>query len=291
MAERPGPDPAGEPATGLRWRDAALIAHARAFGHPCKIRILRWLARRLAAGRIMVRYAPGAAVAVDPADYIGWAIVRTGHYEPASLDLALRLMRRDPGLFVDVGANFGWYTCAVAAVTGSTVVSIEPHGGNRAALRRNIALNKRTNVAVFAGAVGAVVEVVQMIGRAAANSGAVAVEPADREMNPADDWVAAMPLDGLLERIVRPAVRPTLVKIDVEGYEPRVLAGLDLGGKFRPKNILMEYVDDFAAWRSFDDVRTFFAASGYRLTDVFGRRLVDARNLPEANIWACEDAP
>ena len=132
-------------ASGVRWRDSALLAYARAFEHPSKIRIVRWLVRRLAAGRIQVRYASGAVVAIDPADYVGWAIFKTGHYEPTSLSLALRIMREEPGLFVDVGANFGWYTCAVAATSACTVISIEPDCENCASLRRNIALGNRSH--------------------------------------------------------------------------------------------------------------------------------------------------
>jgi hypothetical protein len=72
----------------------------------------------LAAGGLLVRYAPGAAIAIDPADYLGRVIFRTGYYEHASLALALRIMAAQPGLFVDVSAKFGWYTCAVAAIAG-----------------------------------------------------------------------------------------------------------------------------------------------------------------------------
>ena len=73
---------------GVQWLDSALIAYGRAFEHPSKIRVVRWLVRKLAAGRIRVRYARGATIAIDPADYIGWAIFKTGYYEPASLSLA-----------------------------------------------------------------------------------------------------------------------------------------------------------------------------------------------------------
>src|SRR5207302_8939995 len=151
---------------GVQWLDSALIAYGRAFEHPSKIRVVRWLVRKLAAGRIRVRYARGAAIAIDPADYIGWAIFKTGHYEPASLSLALRIVGKEPGLFVDVGANFGWYTCAVAALAGSSVISIEPDCENCASLRANIAHNRFGNVVVFNGAVGADFGTAQIVSRA-----------------------------------------------------------------------------------------------------------------------------
>src|SRR5438105_1904733 len=211
-------------ASGVRWRDSALLAYARAFEHPSKIRIVRWLVRRLAAGRIQVRYASGAVVAIDPADYVGWAIFKTGHYEPTSLSLALRIMREEPGLFVDVGANFGWYTCAVAATSACTVISIEPDCENCASLRRNIALGKLQNVIVFNGAAGSRLEAAQMIKRARNNSGTAAIRSNDDNPGPRDNWVATIPLKDLLNRIVHPPTRPVLIKIDVEGFEPEVLA-------------------------------------------------------------------
>ena len=280
--------PALPPASGARLRDAALIAYGRAFEHPSKIRFVRWLVRRLAAGRIKVRHAPGAVIAIDPADYIGWAVFSTGHYEPTTLDLALRIMAAEPGLFVDVGANFGWYTCAVAAITGSTVVSIEPDCENCAFLRANIALNGSRNVIVFSGAVGPSPALLPMSRRAPGNSGTVAVSSGEGVCAPDGHWVAATPLDVLLDRLVRPAARPVLMKIDVEGFEPQALAGLDFNGPFRPKNILLECdrALSIPSWGSRDNVAAYFADRGYELLDVFGRPLANEGPLPEENAWA-----
>jgi FkbM family methyltransferase len=276
------------PSKGVRWIDAALVAYARGFEHPAKIRILRWLVRRLVAGRVRVCYAPGATIAIDPADYIGWAVLRTGHYEPASLARALQIIARQPGLFVDIGANFGWYSCAAAAIAGATVISIEPDCENCAALRVNLALCQSSNVTVINAAVGADFAPVQLIQRARSNSGTVAIKSSDEAPGIRGDWVATMPLDLLLERIVGPPVRPVLIKLDVEGFEPQALAGLDFAGPFRPKNILMEFdpVLSAGAWGSLSAVQTFFTAKGYLLSDVFGRPLSEGQPVPEANIWA-----
>ena len=274
----------------MRWRDRALIAYARAFEHPSKIRIVRWLVAGLAAGRVRVRYATGGIVEIDPADYIGWEIFRTGLYEPATLTLALRIMNTEPGLFVDVGANCGWYTCAVAAAQSCKVVSIEPDCENCAALRRNIALGELQNVVVFNGAVGADFGVVEMLRRARGNSGTVAVRANADEPVLQQGWVATMPLDTLLERLVRPATRPILVKVDVEGFECQVLSGLDFDGPFRPKNVLLEFDRQISlkGWGSFDALRAFFAARRYELFDVSGRPLRETEEAPEANVWARE---
>jgi hypothetical protein len=70
----------GSAAVGAGFLDRALIAYARGPEHPTKVRVLRWLIRRLSAGRMRVRYSSGATIMIDPSDYIGWAILHTGHY-------------------------------------------------------------------------------------------------------------------------------------------------------------------------------------------------------------------
>jgi FkbM family methyltransferase len=275
-------------ASGVRLIDRGLIAYGRAFEHPCKIRILKWLIRGLAGGRIEIRHVGGAVVTIDPSDYVGWQIFRTGHYEPASVALPRRIVMNEPGLFVDVGANFGWFTVAVAPIGGATVISIEPDSGNCLALRANIDHNGLRNVVVCNTAVGASLQLLAMARRSPGNSGTVAVlqsEPAD----PSEQyWVAACPLEALLDRLIRPPVRPVLMKLDIEGYEAQALAGLDFDGPFRPKNILIECEPAFLAngWGSSDNLAAFLSARGYSLHDVFGRPFAPDGPIAEANVWA-----
>lgn len=279
-------DPIGM-AAGRRWIDIALLAYARSFEHPMKLRFVRWLFRRLAGGLVQVRYATDAVAAVDPSDYIGWAIVTHGSYEPASLRLALRIMTEEPGLFVDVGAHVGLFSCAVAAAAGSRVIAVEPDCGNCAALRANVALNGRRNIAIVNAAAGRDVAVAPTVRRASGNSGTVAVEADAVE---ATNWVATLSLDQMLTRLVDPPARPVLIKIDTEGWEPQVLAGIDLSGPFRPRNIIMEYEPAFAekGWGGLAEIEAFLSARGYEVLDVFGRALTCCSVLDEANIWARE---
>jgi FkbM family methyltransferase len=275
-------------AAGRRWIDVALLAYARSFEHPMKLRFVRWLFRHFAGGRVQVRYASDAVVSIDPADYIGWAIVTHGSYEPASLRLALRLMAEEPGLFVDVGAHVGLFSCAVAATPGSRVIAVEADCGNCTALRANVALNRRRNVTIVNAAAGGDFAIVPIVKRASGNSGTVAVEAHTPD---AIDWVTTVPLDQMLPQLVDPPVRPVLIKIDIEGLEPQVLAGLDFSGPFRPRNIIMECEPAFAekSWGGLAEMHTFLSGKGYEVLDVFGRPLTRSATPPhEANIWARE---
>jgi len=276
------------PAEGARFLDAALTAYGRSFEHPCKIRFVRWLARTLAGGCIEMRHFGGTVVAINPEDYIGWAIFRTGSYEPASLRLALNIMAAESGLFVDVGANFGWYTCAVASMAGATVIGIEPDAENCAGLRANIDRNGLRNVVVFHGAVGAQPALLPMSRRSPGNSGTVAVAAGGPVPASGSYWVGSTPLQNLLGALVQPSARPVLIKIDVEGFEPEVLDGLDFAGPFRPKNILIEYDRTLgaAAWGSYGNFAAFFAQRGYDVFDVTGRPFSGDGPLLEENAWA-----
>jgi len=264
------------------------MAYGRAFEHPCKIRFVRWLARTFAGGRIKMRHVGGAIIAVNPEDYIGWAIFRTGSYEPASLKLALNIMAAEPGLFVDVGANFGWYSCALASIAGACIVSIEPDPENCAALRANIDRNGLRNVVVFHGAVGPRPALLTMARRSPGNSGTVAVTAGRPAPGSGSYWVGSTPLNDLLNALVQPAARPVLIKIDVEGFEPQVLAGLDFAGPFRPKNILIECdrTMGIAAWGSYEKFAAFFTQRSYDVFDVTGRPFTGDGPLLEENAWA-----
>jgi FkbM family methyltransferase len=276
------------PAEGAHFLDAALTAYGRSFEHPCKIRFVRWLVRALAGGRINMRHVGGAIIAIDPDDYIGWAIFKTGSYEPASLALALKIMTAEPGLFVDVGAHFGWYSCAVALIAGANVIGIEPDPENCAALCANIHRNNLRNVVVYHGAVGPQPALLAMARRSSGNSGTVAVAAGRPVSGSGGYWVGSTPLQDLLKALVRAAARPVLIKIDVEGFEPQVLDGLDFAGPFRPKNFLIECDRTLgaAAWGSYQNFTAFFTQRGYDMFDITGRPFAGDGPLLEENAWA-----
>lgn len=84
-----------------------------------------------------------------------WAALGKGAYEPLESRTILDLLR-DARLFVDVGANVGWYTVhAARKVPGLRVVAVEPAERTAQALRQNVALNQLSGVTVVMEALGA----------------------------------------------------------------------------------------------------------------------------------------
>jgi len=123
---------------------------------------------------------------------------------------------------VDVGANIGYNTVYAACRVGPAgrVVAIEPAADNLRVLRGNVAANGLTNVAVHAVAAGRARETRDLYLRgeiSAVNS--LYPESMYAEVT-GTEQVPVVPVDDLVDG------EADLVKIDVEGAELDVLAGM-----------------------------------------------------------------
>jgi FkbM family methyltransferase len=125
-----------------------------------------------------------------------------------------------PGATVlDVGANLGFYSALFAAQVGprGRVVAFEPSPRVFAKLRATIARNRLDQVVgVNCGCGSAAGEAVLHQVSASTGSGSLVAGAA------AGETVEIRRLDDIPEARERP---PQLIKIDVEGFEPEVLAG------------------------------------------------------------------
>lgn len=165
-----------------------------------------------------------------------------------------------PGTWaIDVGANIGVFTLtfARAAKEGGKVVAIEPEEVNFAALQRR------------AGTAGLADRIVAHRAVAAERAGELLLEinphhPGDHKIGSSGIAVPALTLDGLLAGLGTPTV--SLIKIDVQGAELRVLQGAaELLARDRPA--LFVEIDDAALRRqggSADELMTWLRGRGYR---------------------------
>lgn len=137
-----------------------------------------------------------------------------GLHEFVDMAFLLHLLR--PGdLFVDVGANIGSYTVLASAVCGARSIAIEPDPGTAQSLKRNIELNGIADrTTVIEAAVGASEGTVRFtVGQDTTNRVVASTDVASREAQ-------VRTLDEILA-----IESPVLIKMDVEGYEPQVVAG------------------------------------------------------------------
>ncbi len=199
---------------------------------------LKMLSRSPYTVKDLERYGVSMLVDVrDPA--ISKPILALGDYEGGFAGTLLSFVNEETH-FVDIGANIGFFTLAVARKAArGRVWSVEPDNQNVRLLRANIALNgfERTVEVHHLAASDADGEVFFSTLGNDANLGARFTAKEEATLVGRSPDTARKPtripsrkMDNLLR-----GERVDLVKIDVEGYEPAVLAGMrELLGAQRP---------------------------------------------------------
>ena len=151
--------------------------------------------------------------------------VLRGLHEPQVQEALRRLLPRG-ATFVDVGAHVGYLTLSAARLVGpaGSVVAVEPVPSNAEAIRRNAALNGFAHVRVIEAAAAdrsgeaELITVADTLWTRLASVGEHPLE-SDRSV------VRTVAIDDLLESGELPSL-PKVVKIDVEGAELDVVAGM-----------------------------------------------------------------
>jgi FkbM family methyltransferase len=142
--------------------------------------------------------------------------IYTGLADFEEMAFLLHLLRKDD-LFVDVGANAGAYSLLAAGVCSANALAIEPIPSTYAHLVRNIEVNELTSlVKTLNLGIGATRTELKFTNNLDAMN-RVAFKDHDYENAIV---VQVEPLDSLLA-----ARAPTLMKVDVEGYELEVFKG------------------------------------------------------------------
>ena len=163
----------------------------------------------------------GLRLRLDLSDLVDWAIY-CGLVEPG-LELFFREVRAGQSV-IDVGANNGFVGMRLAQCVGprGRVLSFEPHPDNFRRLTNNMGLNELPQMAAFPIGFG------ETCGRAAMaivdpfNLGMHRVVP-DRSEIQSVSSMKLTTLDSVCEEQV--LTRLDWVKLDVEGYELKVLRG------------------------------------------------------------------
>lgn len=183
-------------------------------------RWLRWqVGSRWVQGPVVVPYVNKAQLIVSSGMTGTTGNLYCGLHEFEDMALVLHALRPDD-LFVDIGANIGSYTVLGAGAVGAHCISIEPIPDTYAQFMKNIAINglddkvqalniglgRETGMLRFTGGLDTVNHVVD-----------------DDEEVPDTVDVPVRTLDA----IVGGNSQPTLIKIDVEGFETEVMAGAE----------------------------------------------------------------
>jgi FkbM family methyltransferase len=212
----------------------------------------------------------GAQFRVAPDDLIGREMLLQ-RFEWLQIPAMLKACRQlQPTAFIDIGANFGLYTCIIGRQKlARRLIAFEPNRAVVEHLREHIALNGLTGVEIHETAVGADRH------KAALSLGAPGHDALSSVVSahPGGYEIDVVTLDGTLDFVGQPLV----IKIDVESYELEVLRGAE--------NLLARNYG-YAQIESFEDRRAGavinrMAQFGWRLADHIVDDLVFRRGAAE----------
>lgn len=178
-------------------------------------RYVRWqVGSRLLGMPVVVPFVNEGCLVVEPGMTGATGNIYFGLHEYADMAFVGHALREGE-LFVDIGANIGSYSVLAAAGPKARVIACEPVPATYRRLRRNIEANHFAH------------EVVTKQVAASDRVGEVRMTDDLDTMNRVTSEgpgtvVEAMPLDVLLAH-----ENPVVMKIDVEGYEPAVIAGAE----------------------------------------------------------------
>lgn len=268
---------------GSSWLARALLFYVRRFpGHRGKTRLWQALGNLLFRGRIPVVNADGVRLDLNIHDYIGGYICTSGEYEPLSLALSRKLMRAG-GWFVDIGANFGLYTCSMGILPNVRCLAIEPQAAVFVKLQEHLALNSVVKFQAFNGAIGKTWGLAGISAPHKNNLGAVRVELNGPAANSSQTiFTTTVSLGDVCAAVGCDTIQ--LAKIDIEGNELEVLESIP-GTALAPKHLLIEQVEALAGVDKINRVWEILGAAGYTAFSVTGERLRRDQIPPEDNVW------
>lgn len=215
-----------------------------------------WLTPWRSAYRIRAAES-GLTFFVHHRDTIGRHIAKYGTHEPlVTRWIAEYLDAARRGIVVDVGANLGWHALHAARHPNvETVVAFEPDPFNAWLLERNLSENGIDNVIAESRAVGAAPGLAKLFRYKSANFGRHSLAA---DHGHGSRSVPVVDLDSALASVGFGGRTVALIKIDVEGYEPAVIAG---AGKTleRTDAVILEYSPELSQ------------AGGLSVTDMMAR--------------------
>jgi FkbM family methyltransferase len=181
------------------------------------VRFFKWqVGSRLVPGGVVYDWIEGAKLIVRPGETGLTGNIYCGLHELEEMAYLLHALGPED-VFVDVGANVGSYTILACAVKGARGVAFEPVPATFSRLRENLRVND-LDARVEAHNIGLSGEEGELAFTAGENCTNHVI--ADGEAEADVVRVKVRTLDAALE-----GQSPSMIKIDVEGFETRVIDG------------------------------------------------------------------
>lgn len=214
-----------------------LVGYIRSPDHKGKLRVIRLLTSLFRRKRLICETKYRFQMTVDDTDLIQRSILHSGDWEPEISRLFWNELGAED-VFYDIGANVGFNTCLALAKGVNCTVSFDPDPTNGEIFKANIDLNgfHAEQVNFIPKAVSDKAGLFSFQRAPSANMG---IGSLTKHYQPDLLQVEVVTLDELSISSGLPG--PTVMKIDVEGWENEVLNGArSTLQKHRPRLILFE---------------------------------------------------
>lgn len=273
-----------KPYQGKSFIENFIVRYARSFNHPMKIRLINGFINYFYPNGIKLKGNFTELLAISPSNYIGYQLIYSGSYEPKSLNLTLNLLNKIANpVFFDIGANVGLYTIPASKVPGITIYAIEPTAKNFWKLQQNFMLNANTtsNLNLLNIALSDKPDFSYISNPVDGNDGTFRIE---HTMTNKSYLFAVTTFDQVIQ--YHSITHIDVLKMDVEGYEGKILKGFNLISTIKPKHIIMEFSDYVErVGNKKQEIYEYLISLEYEALTVDGELVNQTDNLPEDNIW------
>jgi len=205
----------------------------------------------------------GMHLQLDMNTWLGREMYRTGVFEPLTLKWMDQLIQ--PGMNVlDVGANIGYFTTIMAqrVAPGGHVWAFEPtqHYGQRVNwhLQHNGVAEHVTLLPIALSDAPGSLDI-------AIGDSSATIHPLAEDQRLQSETITLRPLDDVVDELDLPKI--DFVKVDVDGHEPKVLAGGERFFRTHRPTLLIEFFQGNldAAGSDVRELRDQVEALGYQL--------------------------
>lgn len=207
---------------------------------------------------------------IDPASLFGQFLLQRGEYEPSMTEV-LRHFLKPSAVFLDVGANEGYFSVIASKIVGSSgrVIAVEPQQRVGNVIQKNLEINGINNTILVADAISDVRGSASLYISPDTNTGSTGLVNSTRYSLPTQT-IRTITLTDLLEKnSIRNA---DLMKMDIEGYEYEAIIGSpDVFKEKRIKAIALEVHPKLLSQRGLkpDDIYNFLKSCGYVQDSIF----------------------
>lgn len=241
-----------------------LLSLYRCRDFPTRLRILNTLEQILGPKRFQAQSSYGFVMAVDREDLIQRTVLDEGVWEDECSE-AIRNELRPDDIFYDVGCNVGYHTLLAISSGARHVVAFDPDPLNCAIFKLNMRLNgyKESRYSINQYALSDQEGTADFFRSTLQNIGRSGLYPRD--------VVNSFPIkthtiDQLIQTGQVPI--PTVIKLDVEGWEYQVLSGCSQLFKVSPPRCVFFENNPECDPQERESIWLYFEKSGYAITRI-----------------------